>query len=115
MVLLSKEGVWVPSSWEGEKRQKRPELCSCPKNVVPVVVRGSEAVDGWMEGDHGMSHGLAGGVRVEATVNEIALSDKGSQPARVGSSAGCRDAAVLGVESKATDGVNGRLDEDDGG
>ena len=87
----------------------------CLKSVVPIVERGPEAVDGWMEGDHSMSHGFAGGVRVEATVNEIALSDKGSQPARVGSSAGCRDAAALGVESKATDGVDGRLDEDDGG
>jgi len=68
-----------------------------------------------MEGDHGVSHGFAGGVGVEATGYEIALGDKGSQPARVGSSAGSRDAAVLGVESKATDGVNGGLDEDDGG
>ena len=91
------------------------ELCSCLKNVVPVVARGPEARDGWMVGDHGVSHGLAGGVGVEATVNEIALGDKGSQPARVGPSTGGGDAAVLGVESKATDGVNGRLDEDDGG
>ena len=100
-----------PSS--GERAEG--ELCSCLKNVVPVVVRGSEALDGRMEGDHGAGHVLAGVIGVEATVNEMALGDKGSQPARVGSSAGSRDAAVLGVESKATDGVNGRLHEDRGG
>jgi hypothetical protein len=92
----------------------RGELGSCLENVVPVVVRGPEALDGRMEGDHGTGHVLAGGICVKATINEIALGDKGSQPARVGSSAGCRDAAVLGVESKATDGVDGRLDEDGG-
>ena len=91
------------------------ELGSCLKNVVPVVARGPEALDGRREGDHGAGHVLAGGIGVKATINEIALGDKGSQPARVGSSAGCRDAAVLGVEGKATDGVDGRLDEDDGG
>ena len=91
------------------------ELGSCLKNVVPVVVRGPEALDGRMEGDHGAGHVLAGGIGVKATINEIALGDQGSQPARVGASAGSRDAAVLGVESQATDGVDGRLDEDDGG
>ena len=90
-------------------------LGSCLKNVVPVVVRGPEALDGRMEGDHGAGHVLAGGIGVKATINEIALGDQGCQPARVGSSAGCRDAAVLGVESPATDGVDGRLDEDAGG
>src|SRR4051812_18485860 len=95
---------WFPSSPGG---RAEAELCSCLKNVVPVVVRGPEALDGRMEGDHGVSHGFAGGVGVEARGYEIALGDKGSQPARVGSSAGSRDAAVLGVESKATDGVNG--------
>lgn len=93
----------------------RGELGSCLKDVVPVGVSGAKTLDSGVEGDHGVSHVLAGGIGVKATVNEIALGDKGSQPARVGSSAGCRDAAVLGVESKATDGVNGRLDEDDGG
>ena len=54
------------------------ELGSCLKKVVPVVVRGPKALDGGMEGDHGVSHGLAGGVGVEATVNAIALGDEGS-------------------------------------
>ncbi len=101
----------IPSSGRG---RAEAELGSCLKNVVPVVARGPEALDGRMEGDHGAGHVLAGGIGVKATINEIALGDKGSQPARVGSSAGCRDAAVLGVEGKATDGVDGRLDEDDG-
>ena len=78
-------------------RRAETELSSRLKKVVPVVVRGPKALDGGMEGDHGVRHGLAGGVGVEATVNAIASGDEGSQPARVGSSAGSRDAAVLGV------------------
>jgi len=93
----------------------RGELGSRLKNVVPVEVRGAETLDGRMEGDHGVGHVLAAGIGVKATINEIVLGDKGSLPARVGSSAGSRDAAVLGVESQATDGVDGRLDEDEGG
>ena len=68
-----------------------------------------------MEGEHGAGHVLAGGIGVKAAGNGIALADEGSEPARVGPSTGSGDAAVLGVESKATDGVDCRLDEDDGG
>ncbi len=52
-------------------------LGSCLKNVVPVVVRGPEALDGRMESDHGAGHVLAGGIGVKATINEIALGDQG--------------------------------------
>lgn len=67
-----------------------------------------------MEGDHGASHGFPGGVSIEATVDLKPLVKERNQPARVGPDAGSGDASVLGMEGKATDGVDGRLTEDDG-
>ena len=46
------------------------------KGVVPVVVRGSQTLDGRMERDHGAGHGLAGGVGVEAAVELAALGQE---------------------------------------
>ena len=118
MLLLSKEGVFtfqVVGRRGVRCAQAQRGLESCLKNVVPVVVRGAKTLDGGMEGDHGVSHVIAGGIGVEATGNEVTSVDEGSQPARVGPSTGGGDAVVLGIKSKATDGVDGRLDEDDGG
>ena len=73
--MFPRRSFGFPSSRSG---RAEAALCSCLKNVVPVVVRRPEALDGGMEVDHGVSHGLAGRVGVEATVNDIALGSKGS-------------------------------------
>jgi hypothetical protein len=67
-----------------------------------------------MEGDQGASHVVAGGIGVKAALDGIALADESSQPAWVRSGSGGREAAVSRVESKATDGVDGRLHQDEG-
>lgn len=36
------------------------------EDVVPIVERRGEKLDGGMKGDHGSCHGLAGGVEIEA-------------------------------------------------
>ena len=71
------------------------------------MVSRAKALDGGMQGDHGASHGVTGGVRIEAAVNRVTLVQERAQPARVGAGAGGGEAPVSGMEGKATDGVNG--------
>ena len=82
------------------------------EDVVPVMEGRAEALDGGMQGDHGLGHVVAGGVGVEAAGNAIALGEQRSKPSRVGSSAGGREAKAIGIESGATDSVDGRFAED---
>ena len=67
-----------------------------------------------MKSDQGIGHIVAGRVGVKATVNFISFGDKGWKPNGIGPGAGGGEAAMDGMESKATDGVNSRLAEDDG-
>ena len=48
-----------------------------PEDVVPIVLGGAKALDGGVQGDHGGSHGVAGGIGVEAAVNLTTLIQKG--------------------------------------
>ena len=66
-----------------------------------------------MESDHGTSHGISGGVGIEAAVDLATLADKLREPERVLPGAGGRDATVLGMDGKAAEGVDGGLTEDD--
>ena len=77
------------------------------EHVVPVVLGGPEALDSWMEGHHGLRHVVADGIGVKAAADAMALADKGTQPVWIGASASGRDAVVLGMESQATDRVDG--------
>ncbi len=52
-------------------------LGSGPEQVVPIVVRRAKALDGGMPGDHGASHGVTGGVGIEAAVDLAALVQQG--------------------------------------
>ena len=67
-----------------------------------------------MEGDHGASHVVSGGIGVKAAVDLLSLTDEGREPAWIGSGAGGRDAPMLGMKRLATNGINGRLAENDG-
>jgi hypothetical protein len=66
-----------------------------------------------MEGDHRLSHVVTSGVRIEAAVDLAALRQQRRQPSWVGPSTGSGEAVVLGMQSKATDGVDGGLTEND--
>lgn len=50
-------------------------LRSSFKDVVPVVERRTEAVDGRMPCDHCLGHGVAGGISVEAAIDRAAIQD----------------------------------------
>ena len=69
---------------------------------------------GWVKSDHSFGHGVTGGIGVKATVDLLSLTDEGRKPAWIGSGTGGGEAPILGMKSQATDGVNGRLAEDDG-
>ena len=58
----------------GVGREK--ELSAGAQSVIPVVGRGSESLDGWVERDHGLRHTLAGRVGVEAAVDGTAVLDQ---------------------------------------
>ena len=87
-------------------------LCSGPEHVVPVVVGRAKALDDGMQGDHGASHGVTGGVGIETTVNLATLIQQRPQPVRVGAGAGRGEAAGSGMEGQATDGIDGRFAKD---
>jgi hypothetical protein len=84
------------------------------EHVVPIMPGWPEALDSRMEEDHGLGHVLADGIGVKAAVEGMPLADERSQPAWIGSGAGGGDAAVLWMEGKAADGINGRLHQDGG-
>ena len=77
------------------------------EGVVPVVARGTQALNGGMKGDHGLSHTFAGLVGVKTAVDPGAASDQGSKPGGVGPGAGAGEAPVIGIKCQGTDGVNG--------
>ena len=58
------------------------------EGVVPIVERRGEQVDGGMKIDHGLGHGLTGGVEIEATAQPATLRQEVMQPGRIGSGAG---------------------------
>lgn len=87
-------------------------LCLGPEHIVPIVVGRAEALDGGMQGDHGVSHGVTGGIGVEAAVDPATVIQQGPQPARVGAGAGGGETTALGMEGHAADGVDGRFAQD---
>jgi len=66
-----------------------------------------------MKADHGLSHGLASGVEIEAAPEAAALVKKIRQPGGIGSGTRRGQTAVLGMEYVTTDGVDGRFAEND--
>lgn len=74
-----------------------------------------QALDRGMEGHHGVSHALAGGVEIEAAPETAVLVKELGDPGGIGSGARGGETAVLGMEHVATEGVDGRFAEDDVG
>ena len=83
------------------------------EDVIPVVLGRTQALDFRIGGDHRCSHLITGGICVKAAVDGGRLGEKSRQPARIGPGSGCGDTAEARVESKAADGVDGRLDQND--
>ena len=97
----------------GEEAEGSPDrLCWRSEQVVPIVVGRAKALDGGMQGEHGASHGVTGGIGVEAAADLATLLQQGPQPARVGAGAGGGEALVSGMEGKATEGIDGRFAKD---
>lgn len=87
----------------------------CLEHVVPVVQSGTEAFDGGMEADHAAGHVFPGGVGVETTVDLIALGNESAKPTGVCSGAGGGDAKLIGEKGEATERIDGRFAQHDGG
>ena len=99
----------IPSS--SDKCQE-PGLGLGDQEGIPVMAAWAEPLDGGVEGEHGVGRGFAGRINVKAAIDLEALVDQGGQPLGVGPGAGGGDATIVRVESKATDGVDGRFAED---
>ena len=85
-----------------------------PEVVVPVFGRRAESADGGMKLDQALGHSVAGGISVEAAEDGQAQREQDGEPGRVGSGAGGGEAAEGRMKDVATEGVDGRLAEDDG-
>ena len=72
-------------------------------------------MDGRMEGDESLSHGLTDDVAIEAAEDVATLVEEVRQPGGIGSGAGGGDGPVIGMKGVATEGVDGRFAEDDVG
>ena len=77
------------------------------ENGVPVVAGGTEPLDGRKEGGHRVGRMVAGGIAVKATVDWESLFNQGGQPFGVWAGPCGGDAAMIGMEGTATDGVDG--------
>ena len=45
----------------------------CLEHVIPVVFRRAEAFDGGVQGGHGASHIVTGGIGIEAAIDRVTL------------------------------------------
>ena len=59
-----------PRRWRSGVRLRRRR-----ENVVPVMARRAEALDGGVDRDHGLRHLVAGGVGVKAAVEGLILCE----------------------------------------
>ena len=73
--------------------RKGSGLAAGAEGVVPVVQRGSEALDVGMASVHPLGEVLAGGVRVEAAADGSVRGQQCGEPAGIGSGAGGGEAA----------------------
>ncbi len=73
---------------------------------------GTQAFNGRMLSDHSAGHGIAGMVGIKAAIYAATLFDEMVKPEWLWSGACGRDAAVVWMERKAADGIDGGLTED---
>ena len=88
-------------------------LYFCFEHVVPVVGGRAKALDAGVQGHHGIGHLVASGIGIKATIDLSRLSQQGFEPSWVGPGAGGGQTAGLGMERKATEGINGGFTQDD--
>ena len=68
---------------------------------------GPQTLDGGVEADHGLCHGVAGRVGVKAAVDERSGLEQRTEPSGIGAGAGSGEATVVRMQERATNGVNG--------
>ena len=101
-------------SWyDGQRAWLTDRLCSCFEHIVPVVGRGAKALDAGVQCDHGVRHEVAGGIGIKAAIDLSRLIQQGLEPSWVGPGAGGGETTGLGMEGKATEGINGGFTQDD--
>ena len=97
----------------GQRAWLTDRLCSCFEHIVPVVGGRAKALDAGVQSNHGVRHLVAGGIGVKATIDLRRVIQQGLEPSWVGPGAGGGETTGLGMESKATDGINGGFTKDD--
>ena len=88
-------------------------LCFCFEHVVPVVGGRAKASDAGVQGHHGVGHLVASGISIKAAIDLSRLIQQGLEPSWVGPGAGGGETTGLGMEGKATEGINGGFTQDD--
>ena len=88
-------------------------LCFCFEHVVPVVGGRAKALDAGVQGHHGIGHLVASGISIKAAIDLSRLIQQGLEPSWVGPGAGGGETTGLGMESQATDGIDGGFTKDD--
>src|SRR5260370_25288011 len=83
------------------------------EDVIPVVLGRAETADSRVDGNHLLSHGVAGGVGIEAAVDGKALRQECGKPSGIGPSSGCGYTERRRMQQKATHGVDGGFAEHD--
>ena len=97
----------------GQRAWLTDRLGSGSEHIVPVVGGGAKALDGWVQSDHGVGHVVAGGIGIKAAIDLSWLFQQGVEPSWVGPGAGGGETTGLGMESQATDGIDGGFTKDD--
>ena len=97
----------------GQRAWLTDRLCSCFEHIVPVVGGRAKALDAGVQSNHGVRHLVAGGIGVKAAIDLRSLIQQGLEPSWVGPGAGGGETTGLGMESKATEGIDGGFTKDD--
>jgi hypothetical protein len=60
-----------------DQRYGTEELPLRPEHVVPIVVRGTEALDGGVERDHSLCYSVTNGIGIKAAEDLAVLVEQG--------------------------------------
>ena len=99
--------------WDRRRAWLTDRLCFGFEHVVPVVGGRAKAFDAWVQSHHGVGHLVASGIGIKATIYLSRLIQQGLEPSWVGPGAGSGETTGLGMERKATEGINGGFTQDD--
>ena len=93
--------------WEEKEELARDARGGSAEDVVPIVERRRQKMDGGVKSDHGSSHVLTCEIEIEAAPEAATLVKEVRQPSGVGPGTSGGQAAVLGMEKVTTEGVDG--------